>query len=159
MGGGIAGVAFADMDNDGDQDIVVEVGGMTPGDRHALRLFENPGHGNDWLALKLVGVKTNRNAVGARITVTVSDAAGQKRVIHRTVGTGGSFGAGPLQQHVGLGKDARTVDVEVWWPVSDTRQRFANVGHNRSIQILELANSFTPLAREPVHRGGVQKAP
>ena len=57
------------------------------GDRHALRLFENPGHGNDWLALKLVGVKTNRSAVGARITVKVTDAAGQIRTIHRTVGT------------------------------------------------------------------------
>src|SRR5690606_39000468 len=73
------GVAFADMDNDGDQDIVFEVGGITPGDRHALRLFENPGHGNDWLAVRLAGVKTNRSAVGARITVTVEDASGARR--------------------------------------------------------------------------------
>ena len=153
------GVAFADMDSDGDEDIVFEVGGMTPGDRHALRLFENPGHGNDWLALKLVGVKTNRSAVGARITVKVTDAAGQIRTIHRTVGTGGSFGSGPLMQHVGLGRDARTVDIEVWWPVSDTRQRFANVGHNRWIQIEELATSLTPLTRERVRLGGGQRIP
>ena len=98
------GVAFADLDNDGDEDIVFEVGGMTPGDRHAIRLFENPGHGNDWIALKLVGVKSNRTAVGARIKVTVEDEKGQRRAIHRTVGPGGSFGASPLLQHIGLGQ-------------------------------------------------------
>ncbi len=46
------GVAFADLDNDGDEDIVFEVGGATPGDAHALRLFENPGHGNDWIEVE-----------------------------------------------------------------------------------------------------------
>jgi hypothetical protein len=152
------GVAFADMDNDGDEDIVFEVGGMTPGDRHALRLFENPGHGNDWLALKLVGVKTNRSAVGARITVTVTDASGRSRAMHRTVGTGGSFGAGPLLQHIGLGKDAGRVDVAIWWPTSDTRQNFADVGKNRWLQIEELSNRYTPLARQRVRLGGERRS-
>ena len=148
------GVAFADMDNDGDQDIVFEVGGITPGDRHALRLFENPGHGNDWLAVRLAGVKTNRSAVGARITVTVEDAAGSRRAMHRVVGTGGSFGVSPLVQHVGLGPDARTVDVEVWWPASDTRQRFAAVPKNQWIQIEEFAADYTTMKRRRVSLGG-----
>ena len=68
------GVAFADLDNDGDEEIVFKVGGATPGDAHVFRLFENPGHGNDWLGVNLVGVKTNRAAIGARITVTVENA-------------------------------------------------------------------------------------
>lgn len=82
------------------------MGGATPDDAHAFRIFDNPGHGADWLGVHLVGVKTNRAAIGARISVTVENA-GVRRTIHRTVNSGGSFGASPLQQHVGLGRDAR----------------------------------------------------
>jgi tetratricopeptide (TPR) repeat protein len=153
------GVAFADLDNDGDEDIVFEVGGMTPADRHAMRVFENPGHGNDWLALKLVGVKTNRTAVGAQIKVTVKDGSGKTRAIYRTVGSGGSFGASPLLQHIGLGRSAKAVDMDIWWPTSDTRQHFSNVGSNRWLQIEELADRYTPLKREPVRLGGSRRAP
>jgi hypothetical protein len=147
------GVAFADLDNDGDQEIVFEVGGATPGDRHALRLFENPGHGNDWISVKLVGVKSNRGAVGARIKVTVTGESGT-RTIYRTVGAGGSFGVSPLMEHIGLGKAVRRVDLEVWWPASDTRQQFANVTKNSWLQIKELAGTVTPVQRTLVRLGG-----
>ena len=40
------------------------VGGAVPGDGHAFRLFENPGHGNDWISVRLVGVRANRAAIG-----------------------------------------------------------------------------------------------
>jgi hypothetical protein len=96
--------------------------------------------------LKLVGVKTNRAAIGARITVTVDAAAG-RRTIHRTVGSGGSFGASPLQQHVGLGAGVRTVDVEIWWPTSNTRQRFSNVRPNQFIEVTEFAGRYQPMTR------------
>jgi tetratricopeptide (TPR) repeat protein len=148
------GVAFADLDNDGDEEIVFKVGGATPGDAHAFRLFENPGHGNDWLGVNLVGVKTNRAAIGARIKVTVENGAAGQRAIYRTVNSGGSFGASPLQQHIGLGKAARIVDLEVFWPVSNTRQHFANVAKNQVIEIRELADSVAPLPRKPAPLGG-----
>ena len=143
------GVAFADLDSDGDEDLVFEVGGATPGDAHALRLFENPGNRNDWIALKLVGVKTNRAAIGARIVVTVEGADG-RHSMHRSVGSGGSFGASPLQQHVGLGAGARRVDIEIWWPTSNTHQRFSDVGKNRFLEITEFATEPRALNRPPL---------
>jgi tetratricopeptide (TPR) repeat protein len=148
------GVAFADLDNDGDEEIVFKVGGATPGDAHAFRLFENPGHGNDWLGLRLVGVKTNRAAIGARIKVTVESAFGMRRSIYRTVNSGGSFGASPLEQHVGLGKAARIVDVEITWPVSKTTQHFANIAKNQVVEIRELSDSVTPVVRQRLPLGG-----
>ena len=148
------GVAFADLDGDGDEEIVFKVGGATPGDAHAFRLFENPGHGNDWLGVKLVGVRSNRAAIGARITVTVTGAAGARRSIHRTVNSGGSFGASPFQQHIGLGKAAGAVDVHVYWPASGTRQAFSAVPKNQVIEITEMADAYTPLARPAQPLGG-----
>jgi len=60
----------------------------------------------------------------------------------------------PLVQHVGLGPAARTVDVEVWWPASNTRQRFAAVPKNRWIQIEEFAADFKTMKRPRVSLGG-----
>jgi hypothetical protein len=151
------GVAFADMDNDGDEDIITSIGGAMPGDSHAFRLFENPGNGNDWISLKLVGVKANRAAIGARIKVTVKGQAGIERAIYRTVGSGGSFGASPLQQHIGLGKSAQIVSLEILWPGgARTPQTFANVGKNQFLEIKEFATEYTKLERRQVRLGGAK---
>ena len=155
------GIAFADLDRDGDEDIVAEVGGAVPADRHALRVFENPGQNNDWVNVRLVGVKTNRAAVGARITLTVENVAQagdvKTRSIHRTVGSGGSFGANPMELHVGLGASAHIKKVEVWWPASNTFQRFSDVGKNQFLEIREFAESYTKLERKAVRLGGVRR--
>ncbi len=154
------GVAFADIDNDGDEDIITSIGGAQPGDSHAFRLFENPGNGNDWISLKLVGVKANRAAIGARIKVTVKDQAGIERSIYRTLGSGGSFGASPLQQHIGLGKAAQIVSIEILWPGgSGTPQTFTNVGKNQFLEIKEFATEYTKLERQPVRLGGAKRVP
>ena len=110
--------------------------------------FDNPGHDNDWIDLKLVGVKTNRGAVGARITVTVETTDRGRRAVHRTVGSGGSFGASPLAQHIGLGKSKETVDVDVWWPTSDTRQHFQHVQKNERFEVKEFDPKMTRLQRQ-----------
>jgi len=127
------GVSFVDLDNDGDQDLFATLGGAVPGDAYNSVLFANPGNVNDWLSIKLVGVKTNRAAIGAKITVTLADGS----IRFREVSSGGSFGASPLTQHVGLGKGARIASVEVVWPASKTRQRFTSVAVNQFLEIKE----------------------
>jgi tetratricopeptide (TPR) repeat protein len=149
------GIAFADLFNSGNEDIVASVGGATPGDAHALRVFRNPGHGNDWINLKLVGVKTNRVAIGARIQVTVENEGQGTRSIYRTVGSGGSFGASPLEQHIGLGKSARIVKLEIYWPASNTRQVFSSVAKNQFLEIKEFADIYARLDRKPVDLASV----
>ncbi len=148
------GVAFADLDNRGFEDLLEEVGGAVPGDAHAFRLFENPGNGNDWVNLHLMGVKSNRAAIGTRIKVTVENEGRGQRSIYRTVSSGGSFGASPLQQHIGLGKSARIIDLEIWWPASNTRQHFSNVATNQFLEIKEFAKNYTKLERHPFKLGG-----
>jgi hypothetical protein len=119
-----------------------------------MRLFENPGHGNNWIALKLVGVKANRAAIGARITVTATDASGTRRLVHRMVGSGGSFGASPLQQHIGVGRSVPLVDVEVLWPTTGARQRLTGVATNQFIEITEAGSAYRRLERPRLPLGG-----
>ena len=151
------GVAFADIDNDGDEDILTVTGGAVTGDAHAFRLYENPGNGNHWINIRLVGVKTNRAAIGARIKVTVQEPGKTQRFIYRTVGSGGSFGASPLSQHIGLGKSDRITSLEVWWPTSNTRQSFTGVGSDQFLEIKEFAKDYVKLERRPFRLGGAKR--
>jgi len=147
------GVAFADIDNDGDEDLLEVVGGAIPGDSHAFRLFENPGHGNDWISVRLVGVKANRAAIGAKIKVTVKNGT-ETRAVYRTVGSGGSFGASPLEQHMGLGKSAEIEGLEIQWPGDAQPQRFASVPKNQAIEIRQSASDYRVIERPRYKLGG-----
>ena len=149
-------VAFADLERNGNEDLLEEVGGAVPGDAHAFRLFQNPGNGNDWINIKLVGVKSNRSAIGARIKVNVTDEGKPSRSIYRTVGSGGSFGASPLEQHIGLGKSARIDSIEIWWPASKTKQNFQNVAKNQFLEIKEFAVNYTRLERKSFRIGAAK---
>jgi len=111
------GVAFGDIDNDGNQDVVEVIGGAYTADRFWTALFKNPGHGNHWIKLDLIGVHANRFAVGARIRVRITED-GKPRDIYRTVNSGGSFGASSLRPHIGVGKAAVIDELEVRWPGS-----------------------------------------
>jgi tetratricopeptide (TPR) repeat protein len=150
-------VAFADLGNNGVVDLLESVGGVSPGDSHAFRVFRNPGNENDWLNVKLVGVRTNKAAIGARVKVTVENPGGEKRSIYRTVGSGGSFGASPLAQHIGLGKSARITELEVWWPTSNTRQAFTQVDENQFIEVTEFAKDYKRLVRPAFALGSVKQ--
>jgi hypothetical protein len=109
------GVAFADVDHDGDQDVYKQMGGAFPGDTYRSVLYENPGHGNRWISLKLEGVESNRSAIGARLRIDLDSPTGQ-RSVYRRVGTGGSFGGSPLRAEIGLGDATGIRRLEIFWP-------------------------------------------
>jgi hypothetical protein len=132
------GVVFADMDDDGDVDLLENIGGFVTGDTFNKVLFENPGQGNDWVRLKLTGTRSNRAAFGARLKLVVESADGRVVEIHRVVGTGGSFGASPLAQHVGLGHAARIRLLEVAWPIAGAAtQTFRDLPLRQLVEIRE----------------------
>lgn len=130
------GIAFGDVNNDGTQDVYSAVGGAVEGDTYNHQLFANPGHGNNWLKLKLEGVRTNRAAIAARIKVVAQDG-GEERMIHRTVGSGGSFGASPMRQEIGLGKAQAIRSVEIFWPVTGMTQVLTGIEINRLYHVRE----------------------
>ena len=129
-------VVFADLDHDGDLDVFEQMGGAYPGDRFGDVLYENPGFGSAWVALRLVGTESPASALGARIRVTVRDAEGP-RSIYRYVSTGGSFGASPLCQTIGLGAATEIEAVEVRWPRSGRRESFVGVAPGEGYELTE----------------------
>jgi len=130
------GITFADVDNDGDQDVYAVMGGWYPADNFPNALYANPGNENHWITLQLEGTKSTKTAVGARIHVRISTPAGE-RSIHRTVDTGGSFGSNSLQQEIGLDAAAEILFVEVFWPASGIRQVFNGLQRNHFWRITE----------------------
>ena len=135
------GVAFADLDGDGDQDIFHQLGGFYPGDRYANALFRNPGNKNRRVTLVLEGVESPRTGHGARIRLVVGSPAGA-REIHRAVGCVSSFGGSPVRQEIGIG-DAPVIErIEVTWPVSRSVQVFEDVEPDRTYHVVEFAGEL-----------------
>jgi hypothetical protein len=130
------GIAFADLDADGDQDVFEQMGGALPVDKFVDALYENPGFGNNFFAVELVGVESNRMGVGSRIRLDVEDN-GQARSIYKWVNSGGSFGCNSLRQQIGIGKATVVKRLEVYWPKSDTTQVFENLPANGIVRVTE----------------------
>jgi hypothetical protein len=124
------------------------MGGTLPGDQYHNILFQNPGQGNNWLNVKLVGKKTNRCAIGAKIKVVT---AGDKPLtVYRSVCSGSSFGGNPLEQLIGVGKAERIARLEIFWPVSRETQIFSDVPINQAIEITESLKEFKKRDYKPI---------
>jgi hypothetical protein len=151
------GIAFADLSDNGAQDVYISLGGAYTGDGARNALYLNPGTTNHWVKLKLVGVKANRPAIGACIKVTVRTPSGS-REIHRVVSSGGSFGSNPLRQEIGLGDAIAITGVDIRWPGSDTRQSVTGLELDHSYQVREDEPKAVALKLHPVsleHRTSV----
>lgn len=135
------GVSFCDLDNDGDEDLHMDMGGAYPGDVYENSLFINPGQNNNrWINLRLEGAKTNKAAIGAKIKVAIKEN-GTTRYIYREVNSGGSFGSNPLVQHIGIGQATTIESVEITWPVTNAKQSFKNIQPGNYVLIKEGADA------------------
>ncbi|MEO2007930.1 MAG: CRTAC1 family protein [Pirellulaceae bacterium] len=137
-------IAFSDIDNDGDQDVFQQMGGAYPGDRAADCLYENPGFGNRWIKIKLVGIKSNRSGVGVRIRAAITEGD-RSRNVYKWVNSGGSFGGSPLRQEIGLGKADSIDQLEIYWPTTNRLQTFDDVSVNQMIEITEGSTQYSIL--------------
>ena len=132
-------VAFADIDNDGDQDIYEVMGGANEGDRFRNVLFENSSvTGNHWIQLRLEGISSNKAAIGARVRIKVKMPDGSFQNFYHTVSTGGSFGSQTLRVEAGLGKATGIEEIEIQWPnAKHTTQMVTGVSMDTYIKIKE----------------------
>ncbi|MBD5777951.1 CRTAC1 family protein [Pelagicoccus sp. NFK12] len=137
-------VSFGDYDNDGDQDVHIVMGGAYSGDRYMNALFQNPGHGNQYLILRLEGSESPRDATGTRIKVVTISPNGTERSLHRTVGTGGSFGCNPFRVGIGLSDAKSIVQVEIHW-TSGAYQVFTQLSPKRFYKLKEGDPLATPI--------------
>ncbi|MFN0112885.1 MAG: CRTAC1 family protein [Blastocatellia bacterium] len=120
------GAAFGDLDNDGSIEVVVNNINDVPS------LLKNSGERQNWTLLQLVGTKSNRSGIGARVTIT-ADGAKQMDEVR----SGGSFlSQNDLRLHFGLGKATLIERVDVVWP-NGRREFFARLKANRVIMLEE----------------------
>jgi len=121
------GCAFGDFNNDGNVDVLVLNMSEPPS---LLRNDNRSGH--HWLNVKLVGTRSNRSAIGARLAVT----AGALRQVREVMSGSSYISQNDLRQHFGLG-DARKVDLlEVRWP-SGLVERARNIDADQFIVMEE----------------------
>ena len=121
------GLAIGDLDNDGRLDAVV-----TTNDGPAYVLRNETPSANHWLLLRLVGHKSNRDAIGASVKLVT--ASGQQ---FATVSTASSYlSSGDKRVHFGIGKESSVESIEIRWP-SGIVQTLKNIPADQVLQIDE----------------------
>jgi hypothetical protein len=128
------GMAIGDLDNDGRLDAVV-----TTNDGPVHILHNETPTSNHWILLKLVGHKSNRDAIGAEVTLATSSGPQ-----YATVSTAGSYlSASDKRVHFGMGQETVAQRIEIRWP-SGIRQTLKEIPADQILQIDEPAAPSTP---------------
>jgi hypothetical protein len=130
------GIALADFDRDGDQDIFAEMGGAFEGDGFYSAFFENPGFPQKQVSLRLQGEKSNHFGAHSRVTAYLSDR-GKPRKVHRQMDTGGSFGSSPYVVQIGMGEVPVLDSLVVRWHPSGKIQTFRGLKAGGNYRIRE----------------------
>jgi tetratricopeptide (TPR) repeat protein len=126
------GIAFADYNHSGNQSFYGSFGGFYWGTRCEAHLYANRGSGKHALEIRLIGTRSNRDAIGARLRALVG-----KRILCKCVSAGTGFGSmNSSLVHIGLGSSNLVNRLEITWP-SGTRQIFTDVPGGQCVQIVE----------------------
>ena len=129
------GVAFADFDNDGDLDMCVTDGNSAGFPETGTRLYRNDTvNSNHWLVLKLLGIVSNRSAIGARVEVE-TDLDTQVKEVSGGAGRG-SQNSLPLE--FGLGQAAEIVEIRIRWP-NGFEDTLTDIAMDQIVTVLESA--------------------
>ncbi|WP_286756524.1 CRTAC1 family protein [Roseivirga sp. UBA838] len=144
------GVSWGDIDNDGDEDVYITMGGAHEGDVYQNQLLINPLKNTNWINISLEGKTSNKVAIGTRVQITTS--TGQQ--IFRVVSSGASFGANSYRLEVGLGTATSISELKVTWPATGEQQLFKNVGVNQFVKIIEGKAELQPITITPVQWSG-----
>jgi ASPIC and UnbV/FG-GAP-like repeat len=140
--GMLHGTALADYDDSGSLSLFGSFGGFYWGSRETSRLYQNLGSGNLSLEVRLIGTRSNRDAIGAKI----SALAGNRRIF-RWVNGGNGFGCTNSRiVHLGLGRETQVSRLQIDWP-SGLRQSFENIPSGQRIEIVEGKNNLRPLVK------------
>ena len=133
------GLAIADLWNDGRLEAVVNNLSDRP-----LLLVNEAVNSNHWLGLKLVGTRSNRDALGARVILHGSQN-GKERVWVDEVRSGSSYASSnDLRLHFGLGAQASLSSIEVRWPSGQLERFPAPTGIDRFVTLTEGTGQKTP---------------
>ncbi len=137
------GVAFDDLDNDGRIDVVILNSNGPP-----TILRNETENGNHWIQIRLRGVKSNRDGVGARVYVVAGDLK-QMDEVHSGRGYQSHWGT---RLHFGLAKNERVARIEVHWPRSGVVDILENASVDRLMTITEgsAPSKLKPLFVYPV---------
>jgi hypothetical protein len=131
------GISWGDIDNDGDEDIYITMGGAHEGDIYQNQLLINPLKKGNWVNLKLIGTRSNKAAIGAKLHLVTSN--GQH--IYRSISSGASFGANSLAAEIGIGSAESITSLEITWPNGEI-QNFINIQANQRIEITESQKDY-----------------
>lgn len=115
-------IGFADLDDDGPPEILMQTGGMYEDDRFGDVVFSNPGDGNHFLVLDLRSPAGNRFAVGAHVRVRIAEGDAERDVF-AVIGQDSSFGGSSLRRTLGLGKATAIREIEIRWPTTGRSER------------------------------------
>jgi hypothetical protein len=131
------GVSFTDLDRDGFVDVYAVMGGAYEGDVFQNAFFHNPQNNNNSITLKLIGERSNKLAIGAKVIVLIEEN-GKERAIHRRISSGASFGSNCLETVIGVGQANAIKSISIKWPnVDKTVQTISNLPVNKFIKITE----------------------